>query len=458
MMRISPASIVSLLLLAGTAAFVSTAVALYDGLEQVLARNATLEHARQAQLLIRRTATLLLDLETGQRGFIITGQPAMLAPYDRARLIFDANYAELRQHLYGADPRPADLQRLDELSHERIHQVERNVERRWAIGDAVLKDLKFFESGQQLTEEIRTELARLEAVQDERIRRANSGIRDVQRRTMLLAAALPAVGCVLILGAIVALRHQRRKRDEAEMALHVAKLELEQAVDDRTRRLREALTRIQNFAAELDASIEAERKQLARDVHDQIGQIGTAVKMLSLSLRGKVGTEHQASVQELIALADEAIDTARTISAALRPPLLDDLGLAAALRHYAQGLSRRGDLPVEVDVRDDETLTPAQANQLFRIVQEASTNALRHAEAGLLEIQGALIDAGEEAEAGYRLEIIDDGIGISKSRLGSSGLLNMRERATLANGRLEIGAGRNGVGTRVSIVFPRVAA
>ncbi len=452
-MRLSSSSIVSLLLVAGTVVFIATSVGMYQSLEQVVARNQTRDHARQAQLLIRRMGMLFLDLETGQRGFIITGRPAFLEPYDRARRDFDDTYSALKDHLDGIDPVPMDLHTLDELSHRRLAQVERNVAQRWALGDAVLKDVSAFESGKSLMDSIRAELARLEMIQEERVRRADLSTVQVQKHAVMLAGALPVVGCALILGAAIALTHQGRRRDEAEQALLKANMALEYAVASRTKRLRDALTRIQNFASELDASIEAERKQLAREVHDQIGQIGTAMKMLALNLRRKLGDGHGEAVQELIALADEGINTARSISASLRPPLLDDFGLAAALDHYAQGLARRGGIEVAVDVRGDDVLTPAQANQLFRIVQEASTNVLRHAQAGRVDLTGVPLDA----HGAYRLEIIDDGVGMGQVRIDASGLRNMRERAALSGGFLELGPGPGDKGTRVCVMLPLAA-
>ncbi len=450
----SSSAAVWLLLLAGTVAFVGTSAALYLGLEDVLDRNKAREHARQAQLLIRRTAMLMLDLETGQRGFIITGQPAFLEPYEHARAEFDDTYKSLRAHLAEELPVPPPLQRLDVLSRERLAQVERNVGQRWAMGDAVLKDVKGFESGKALMDRIRLELAELEQIEEARVRHADEGTLVVQKRTIVLAGALPAIGTAMIIGAAVALRHQSRRRDEAEQALTTLNQALEQTVANRTGRLREALTRIQHFATELDASIETERRQLAREVHDQIGQIGTSIKMLALSMRRRIGDEHRDSVQELIALADEGINAARSISAALRPPLLDDFGLAAALDHYAKGLARRGGIEVKAELSGDSALTPIQANQLFRIVQEASTNVLRHAAASQLDLRGEQV----EGEMLYQLDIIDNGVGLGQVRADASGLRNMRERAAMSGGRLDMGSGPNGRGTRVTVILPLAAA
>jgi len=325
------------------------------------------------------------------------------------------------------------------------------VERRWQQGDAVLKDLSGYVSGKQLMDDIRHELRQLEARQQRRVDQAASDTAAMQRRTSRLSLVLPAVGLLLIGGAMLALGLERQRRDRAEQALRAAKARLETAVAERTEALSDALARIQSFALELDRGIEAERRRLAREVHDQVGQIGTASKMLILALRKKLAPLKEEMLDELQQLAEETITVARQISAALRPPLLDDLGLAAALAHHAQGLERQGQLKVALDVRDEDRLSAEQRNQLFRILQEAATNVLRHARASRLEIRGA---AGA---GGYCLVISDDGVGPGAVRPDASGLRNMRERAALAGGSLDFGPGPQG-GTRVSVCLPLAPA
>lgn len=436
------------MLFAGTVVFIATALVEHRSLNELVEHTAARRHALIAQLMIRREGALLVDLETGQRGFIITGQTAFLEPYERARQELESAQAELRKHLVadGTEAPPA-LGRLERLTAQRVEQVEKNVGQRWAVGDAVLKDLQGYMAGKRLMDEIRGELAQLEAVQSQRIARVEVDIRQVRERTTLFAAILPAVGCALIIGATLALGHERRRRDQAEKALLQANSTLEEQVAQRTAELSSALTRIRSFAAELDNSIETERRRLAREVHDQIGQVGTATKMLVLGLRRKLPLEHEGALGELLALADEGISTARNISAALRPPLLDDFGLGAAIEHYAKSLARQGELQVRAEIRDGEELTATQANQLFRIMQEATTNVLRHAQAQGLELLGRQVDDS------YLLEIIDDGRGPGSVRVDASGLRNMRERAELAGGRFEFGPGPLR-GTRVAVLLP----
>ncbi|HEX2011767.1 MAG TPA: CHASE3 domain-containing protein, partial [Roseateles sp.] len=327
------------LLVAGCIAFVATAYGEHRSLGESVARSAARAQALQTQLQIRKVGGLLVDIETGQRGFIITGQPTFLEPYERALQELKLSYAELKRQLRrDAGGSPPSLERLDGFIERRVQQVERNVEQRWRQGEAVLKDLSAYVSGKLLMDELRHELQLLEVRQERLVEQARRDTEAVQQRTEQLALVLPVVGLLLICGALLALLAERRRRDHAEQALLQSKAALESTVTQRTVALRAALSRIQSFAAELDRGIETERRNLAREVHDQIGQIGTATKMLVLALRKKLAPVREEMLEELLQMADEVIAMARQISAALRPPLLDDLGLAAALAHHAKGL------------------------------------------------------------------------------------------------------------------------
>ena len=282
-----------------------------------------------------------------------------------------------------------------------------------------------------------------------------------------LALLLPLAGAALMAVAIASLWAEHRRRQRAEQALHehhaaqpgviAAAVEkavaeavaqaVHQADEGRTRELSEALERSRRFAADLDRSIEAERRRLAREVHDQLGQLGTAAKMLTLSMTRKVAPAKEPMHDEMLAIADEVIAAARRIAHALRPPLLDDFGFGAAAQHYAQGLQRQGDLVVDVDLAPDEALTPEQHNQLFRLLQEAATTALQHAQAQQLTIESRVED-GE-----YRLRIQDDGVGLEDGQASASRLLNMRERAVLAGGQMAFGPAPQR-GTRIEVRVP----
>lgn len=438
------------LLLAVFVAFVGTAVGTSLSLTELLARDHQRSHALRTQADLQHLLSLLLDVETGQRGYIITGELPFLRPYEAAVDELNQGYADLREELLAGGAPGVPLERLDALIRERMLQAQRNVEARRIGGAAVLRDLGPYVEGKRVMDELRYEVDRLMREQQQRIAAADTAAEDVQMRTVMLTRLLPGVGLLTLLGALLLMLVERRRRDRAESALRDLNIRLEQSVQQRTAELRQALRRIRSFAVEMDRGIETERRRLAREVHDQVGQVGTAIKMLAYSLRQKLAPTGEPLLDELQQMADEAIRAARAISASLRPPLLDELGLEPALNHYLQTLQRQSGLQTQLALPDVAELPGEQASQMFRIVQEACTNVLRHANAHMLSVTGRRVDAGQP---GYELQVQDDGCGPGQVRPDAAGLRNMRERALLAGGRFEFGPAP-GCGACVRVWLP----
>lgn len=443
------------LLVAAFVAFVGTAVGASQSLATLLERDAERGHALRAQTDLQHLLTLLIDVETGQRGFIITGQQPFLRPYEEAVNELARLRGGLRQRLADSGASPAALQRVDDLIHERLAQTKTTIERRLMVGDGVMRDLCAYAEGKRVMDELRFEISELALAQQHRVASADQATQQVQQRTTRLMQLLPGAGLLTLALALMLMLRERRLRDRAEHALRDANASLEQQVAQRTEALSRALVRIRSFATELDRSIEAERRRLAREVHDQVGQVGTAIKMLVIALRAKLAPHTEPLVDELQGMADESIRAARQISAALRPPLLDELGLEAALGHYLKTLQRQSGLTTSLALVGAENLSPDQANPLFRIVQEACTNVLRHAAATALRVTGH--PRVQCARDGYELEVIDNGRGPGDTRVDASGLRGMRERAALAGGAFDFGPALGG-GTRVSVWVPLDAA
>jgi signal transduction histidine kinase len=214
------------------------------------------------------------------------------------------------------------------------------------------------------------------------------------------------------------------------------------------------VTQREQLLARLDAIREEERRLIAREIHDQIGQSLTALKLDVAWLRSKAatpGAEVDARAAAMESLIDHTIDTAQRVSTALRPSILDDLGLAAALRWQVREFEQRTGLPCVLDLSsDDTTIEPATALGLFRIAQEALTNVARHAGARQVRVD---LDVGAELAA---LTVADDGRGVTPEELArptSLGLLGMRERALVVGGQVTI-VGTPGKGTTLTARVP----
>ena len=219
--------------------------------------------------------------------------------------------------------------------------------------------------------------------------------------------------------------------------------------------LRESRKRLRALSRRLIGGHEEERARMARELHDQVGQALSTVMMNLEHLRGAPGKGAAAAdLEDSIALVGEAVEQVRTMSFDLRPALLDDLGLAAAVRAYCRRHAERAGVTLELDVEDPESPLPAELETVcFRVMQEAVTNVLRHAAAGRMNV--SLHDDGGALE----LVVCDDGCGFEarpetppppEAHLG---IIGMMERAELVGGHVEVES-QPGEGTIVRAVFP----
>jgi hypothetical protein len=216
--------------------------------------------------------------------------------------------------------------------------------------------------------------------------------------------------------------------------------------------LRDSREQLRALAAHVEQVREQERVRMAREIHDELGQsltcMGMDLAFLDKHLPGDGPAK--ARVQALSALVKETIQTVRRISSELRPSMLDDLGLCAALEWLARDFEERTHIACRVTTPEEIPMAPERATAVFRICQEALTNVARHARAASVEVELA------EARGCLTLRVHDDGRGITPdeiARPGSLGLLGMRERAGLLGGKTEI-SGQPGAGTTVLVTLP----
>lgn len=205
----------------------------------------------------------------------------------------------------------------------------------------------------------------------------------------------------------------------------------------------------------LDAQ-EEERRRIARELHDETAQELTALLVrIRLAADGSREPATRERLAELRAAAAQALDGVRRLARELRPTILDDLGLVEAVRAHAHDLSTRGLARIVVEVVDcDERMDPTRELVLYRVIQEALSNAVKHAEARAIEV--ALARTGNAIIA----TVNDNGRGFDPATVvvpsptgRGLGLLGMRERLTLVGGKLELDA-RPGAGTTVRATVP----
>lgn len=218
--------------------------------------------------------------------------------------------------------------------------------------------------------------------------------------------------------------------------------------------LRSSFDELRALAAHLESIREEERTRVAREVHDELGQALTAIKLESASLLRELprdARQQSNRAESVVKLAEETIQAVRRISSELRPGILDDLGLVAAVEWATQEFEHRTGTKCRLNLlQEDIEIGRERATALFRILQETLTNVARHAHATQVDVELA------NEHGSLILEVHDNGKGISQEQRSSGkslGILGMRERVLLLGGQLAI-SGAPGQGTTVNVRIP----
>lgn len=268
-------------------------------------------------------------------------------------------------------------------------------------------------------------------------------------RQALDVSVLGAVaGIVVVLGEI------RRRECNLLRRIHT---DLEERVRERTGDLDSANQSLRQLTARLMQSQDEERRRIARELHDSVGQSLAAMTMNMTTVANEIErlAQIKKAVTETLELAQGINQEVRTVSYLLHPPLLDEAGLASALRWYVQGFSERGNIQVQLNVQEDFGRLPQELETaLFRTVQECLTNIHRHSGSPVATIH--LTRSADEVE----LRVFDEGCGIPSEKLDEVrtsgthgvGLRGMRERLHQLGGSLEINS--NGNGTQIEARLP----
>jgi signal transduction histidine kinase len=272
------------------------------------------------------------------------------------------------------------------------------------------------------------------------------------------AAVLPIFRAGAVIGTLVLVGHARDPftalDDKFLLALgHQVGAALENA--DLYSRLETRTVELARLSARMVEQHEEERRRLSRELHDETAQVFSAVKMELGVLRDQVGPLEAGRLDQVLGLIDTGIRSIRNVTNDLRPSLLDDLGLFPALRSLVADFSERSGIPAGLAVPSALPSLSREAElALFRALQEALSNVLRHADARSVDIG---ISVNPE---GVLLQVSDDGRGLpagaSADRLelgGHMGLAGMRERITALGGTVRL-RGRNGAGAQLEVLVP----
>ncbi|MFV0676578.1 CHASE3 domain-containing protein [Variovorax sp. tm] len=408
---------------------------------------ADIDEAQQVRGTLNQLLQNMLDAETGQRGYLLTGEASYRKPYDDAVKQVDGHLGTLRR-LY-AD-RPAELARLTELSKHvlrKIAEMDMSVRLRQDGKEDAWKFVITTDVGKEEMEAIR-------AAAGDLVKLSNGTLQQSQAQ-VLQSLKLARIGTSIVaLAALLAfflyLRQTHVLRsigERQQLALQRERNALEDEVRERTASLAELATHLQDVR-------ETERGFLARELHDELGSLLTAAKLDVARLKSRLADAPDAIVrlQHLTELLNSGIALKRRIIEDLRPSSLSNLGLVASLEILGREFGERSGLQVEM-VLEPVTMDESHQLTIYRMVQESLTNIGKYAEATEATI------VLKNYDNHVVVEVADNGKGFDTQRVRPSthGLAGMRHRVEAARGRLTVSSAP-GKGTRLSAMLPIVKA
>ena len=398
---------------------------------------------------VRATLNLILqnmlDAETGQRGYLLTGEASYRQPYDAAVKQVDGHLATLRQ-LYAE--RPAERTQLAELSKHvlrKIAEMDMSVRLRQDGKDDAWKFVITTDVGREEMDAIRRSALDLVAVSNKTLHESQVQVMK-SLRLARIGTAIVALAAFFAFFLYLRQTHALRSIGERQQeTLQRERNALEDEVRDRTASLAELATHLQDVR-------ETERGYLARELHDELGSLLTAAKLDVARLKSRLLDAPDATqrLQHLTELLNSGIALKRRIIEDLRPSSLSNLGLVASLEILGREFAERSGIQVQMAL---EPVIMDESRQLtiYRMVQESLTNIGKYAEA--TEATIVLKNYANHVI----VEVADNGKGFEPRRVHPSthGLAGMRHRVEAARGRLTISS-TPGRGTRLSALLPSV--
>lgn len=402
-------------------------------------------HGQDTRKAVNLLLQSMLDAETGQRGYLLTGNETYLEPYDKAVASVQTNLDGLRNLFMNS---PEDMQEFALLSRQisrKLAEMELSLRLRRQGNEDAWKFILHTDVGKEHMEGIRKHAHELIARSDEHVR---LGREQIEQSLMLSRIGIATVTAIGLLAFYMYLRQAQ--------ALQSVNLR-EQALLERERDRLESLVKLRTatlseLANHLQQVREEERGHLARELHDELGALLTAAKLDVARLKSRIDTAATPEVGERLKHLTDTLNSGialkRRIIEDLRPSSLSNLGLTAAIEILTREYAERAGIEIETSLESVQLPDAAQLT-VYRMVQEALTNIGKYAKATkvLVSIHGYPTHVA--------VQVRDNGSGFDPAavRPTSHGLSGMRHRVESAGGRLSI-TSRPGNGTLVSAVLP----
>lgn len=406
---------------------------------------ASIEEAQLTRGAINKLLQHMLDAETGQRGYLLTGDARYLEPYNAALADIDHNLDSLRQLFTPYREQLAEFGLMSRHVSRKLAEMDLSIRMRKEGNEDAWKFVLTTDVGKEHMEAIREQSAKLAASSVSKMEQGQDQIRRTLQLSRIGVATMALAGLLafyMYLMQTKALLASGRREQES---LQRERDFLETQVRERTANLAELATHLQNVR-------EDERGHLARELHDELGALLTAAKLDVARLKSRLAGNLPEAAERLTHLTNtlnSGIALKRRIVEDLRPSSLSHLGLVASLEILAREFEERSGLSITTDLEAVELGGSAQLT-VYRLVQESLTNIGKYAEAKQAEISLHNFDSY------ITVEVKDNGKGfkVGSVSAGSHGLAGMRHRVEAAGGRLTV-TSTEGEGAKISAVLPK---
>ena len=404
-----------------------------------------------ARVQLQSMLRSLIDAETGQRGYLLTGRKAYLQPYESGLVAFNTSILELRTYFVD-----------DPFSLVSVAEIERNGRKKLAVMATVLalfeqgkheqwRAILMSDVGRQTMDFVRAETAVLLKAEGERIDTQREHVFDTLRLSRLGVNLMAAVALVALLLFLRKTHMLDRTLFAHAQALRAERDLLEDQVALRTADLTE-------LARHLEVAREDERSHLARELHDELGALLTSAKLEAARLKRQLmpmSAAAEEGLKHLNSTLDQGIALKRNIIENLRPSSLSNLGLVSALEIQAKEFAKLTDLQVRTELQAVSLSDEAQIT-VYRLVQESFTNIAKYARASEVVVK---LGADESMAGAPRVHISvrDNGVGFNPARTTrmAHGLSGMRYRVQGHGGAMQI-TSAPGQGTTIAAWLPTV--
>ena len=406
---------------------------------------ANIKEAQQTRTAINKLLQNMLDAETGQRGYLLTGELRYLEPYNAAVGNIDQNLDGLRVLFTPYKDQLAQLGELSRTISRKMAEIDLTVRMRQQGKEDAWKFVLTTDVGFDNMTLIREQATKLASASIQKMDLGQNQIKKTLQLSRIGVATIALAGLLAFYMYLMQTKALLASGQREQESLQRERDQLGLQVKERTANLAELATHLQNVR-------EDERGHLARELHDELGALLTAAKLDVARLKSRLAgnlPEAAERLEHLTTTLNSGIALKRRIVEDLHPSSLSHLGLVASLEILAREFEERSGLSITTNL-DHVELGGSSQLTVYRLVQESLTNMGKYAEAKQARI------TLEDFDGYISIDVADDGKGFNTKAVGvgSHGLAGMRHRVEAAGGKLTV-TSTEGKGTRISAILPK---